>query len=162
VPLTPTPQPTGAVIAAKPTDSAEPSEVTKPGDPAKPSAAVRFSGAFEPAALRVGGRLDIRLEVANRGGQPINGLRIFSNGPWDAFTVLSVLPSGSLQRGLLGWNIESSIVIAPGDTGMIRITASPNEPGNHRFTFLPYSGTTRLLEEGGEHSVIAGNVNVTR
>jgi hypothetical protein len=123
---------------------------------------IEFSGGFEPRTLRVGAELVMRLEVENRGSAPIEGFRFFTNGPWDKFTVTNVLPAGRVERGPVGTNVRvPGLTVQPGETGTVQIVASPNEAGDHEFSFIPHAGETGLLiDDSGQPPVIDATVNV--
>jgi hypothetical protein len=77
--------------------------------------------------------------------------------------VINVLPSGRGESGLLGWSFYSGLVVVPGQSGLIQIVASPNEPGNHRFSFIPNRlDTQQLVGDDGKQIVIGGEVAVSR
>lgn len=130
----------------------------------RPSAKVaKFSGQFQPSPARVGGRLTFALTIENKGDRPIEGVRVFTSGPWDKVTVLAVQPDGTVEPGLLGTNIRSRVVIPPGETQMVNVVVSPNEPGNHRFSFqLNELETGQIVGEDGQRPGIEGTIPVTR
>jgi len=101
--------------------------------------AIEFTGEFDRSALSVGGKLTIALHVTNRGDRPIDGVRIYSEGPWAAFAVERVGPSGIFDRGMVGtYEVRQNLPIQPGETASITIDAIPNQPGNHTFSFVPF------------------------
>ena len=157
----PTQRPIIATLAAR--SAAKPASEPKPtATPAPPPLAIAFTGEFEPKLLKVGQKLVVKLGIENKSERPIEGLRIFSSGPWAKFTVASVLPGGRLESGLLGFNIYSPMTVPPGQTRFINIVAYPNEPGNHDFTFIPNRDTEALKDTEGKGIVIGGTVAVTR
>lgn len=154
----PVTEPTIAPTATSPRSKPE----VKPTVPPPPSLAVAFTGRFEPMLLRVGQKLVVELTLENKSERPIEGLRIFSRGPWDKYTIVNVMPNGRHESGMLGHNFYSGLVFPPGVKRTVNIVAYPNEPGNHEFSFIPNAGTTALKDEKGEGIVIGGKVNVTR
>lgn len=169
--LPPTPLPTIAPTAPPPppTATTRPAPTAAPSKPAPPTAtprparqAVAFSGRFDPRTLRVGQKLVVELTIENKSERPIEGLRVFSRGPWDKYTVVNVVPNGKLESGILGFNIYSGMTVPPGQTRVLSVVAYPNEPGNHEFSFIPNQDTTPLVDEKGEGIVIGGQVNVIR
>ena len=137
--VTPAPQPT-----ATPRPSGQPIELT---------------GVFSPPTVRVGERVVFELTLVNLSDRPIEGLRIFSTGPWEKFTLIDVGPGGLRQPGPLGWDFYSGLALAPGRSGQVRIVASPNEPGHHRFVFIPNRLDTRqFVGDDGQQIAIGGDV----
>lgn len=185
------PPPTAVAVAAPPTEApappAEPTAAPQPATaapeptlrpvmataaaraaskptavPAPPPLAIAFTGEFDPRVLRVGQKLVIKLGIENKSTRPIEGLRIFTTGPWDKYTVVSVVPNGRFESGMIGYNVYSGMTVPPGQTRFLSIVANPNEPGNHDFSFIPNQDTTQLKDEKGEGIVIGGKVAVTR
>lgn len=159
------PPPTATVAPAAPaapTPTAA-AQQRPPTAPPAPDPAILFSGRFQPSLLRVGQKLVIELTMENKSPYALGGIRLFSNGPWDKYTVVSVTPNGRFESGLLGQNISLDMQILTGEKRTIIIVAYPNEPGNHEFTFIPYHATTQKLRDpSGADIVIGGKVNVTR
>lgn len=164
--ITVPPTPVPATATALPAPTVAPTAVPKaapPTDAPTPSApVVDFSGAFKPRLLKVGEKLVVELSIENKSDRPIEGLRIFSSGPWGKFTVVNVMPAGNFESGLLGYNIYSRMTVPPGQKRVVSIIAYPNEPGTHDFTFIPNYETTALVGADGKGIVIGGQVAVTR
>ena len=112
--------------------------------------------------LRISEKLTIQLDIANAGEVEIGDIRIFSTGPWDKFTVTDVQPRGWLDCGLLGWNLLTPLRVPAGQTRFVRMAVSPNEPGNHQFSFELNSGTRSIRDKGDQPNIIGITVAVTR
>lgn len=155
------PEPTlNRAAAARATSQAAPKPEPKPTEA---PLAVLFTGRFEPVTLRVGQKLVVELTLENKSEQQIEGVRIFSSGPWDKYTIVNVMPNGRHESGMLGHNFTTGMVFPPGVKRSVNIVAYPNEPGNHDFTFIPHHATTKQLrDESGSNIVIGGKVNVVR
>jgi hypothetical protein len=155
--------PAAAPPAARPAPStATPKPPEPTATPAPPPLAVGFTGQFKPTLLHVGEKLVVELTVQNKSDRPIEGLRIFSSGPWDKYTIVNVLPSGRFDIGFLGTNFYSGFAIPPGGKQAVSIVAYTNEPGSHEFSFIPNRDTQPLKDEKGENIVIGGKVSVIR
>jgi hypothetical protein len=163
----PTSAPPAAPAAPAPTSKPVPPTATpRPPVPtataAPPPVAVAFTGQFKPTLLHVGEKLVVELGIENKSDRPIEGVRIFSSGPWDKYTIVNVLPNGRFDIGFLGTNFYSGFTVAPGGRQTVSIVAYPNEPGSHEFSFIPNRDTQPLKDEKGENIVIGGKVSVIR
>jgi hypothetical protein len=133
--------------------------------PVRPFAAV--TGQFVPRNLRVGQRLEFRFSLTNNGAEPINVVRISASGPFDKYTVIGCVPVCAFDKaGFISNNFFTvDTGIAVGETKQITVAASPNEPGNHDFSFRFYQGregANAIRDEKGEPVSLGGAVAVTR
>lgn len=98
---------------------------------------IAFSVAVEPRVLRIDERSVITVTLVNGSDRSIDGVRIFSSGPWDDFAVEAVQPDGRYDYDLLGATFSVPIIVAPNQTGQVRIAARPISAGSFSFTFTP-------------------------
>jgi len=157
----PTPVPIAAPTAVPtlaPTATTRPPTATPISKPI-----VDFTGKFEPRVLRIGQRITMTLTLINKSDQSFETVRLFGGGPWDKFTIISVGPAGRVDKGIFGWNFRFAGGLAAGETKVMTIVASPNEPGNHELTFIPNNGETgQVIDADGSNIVIGGTIAVTR
>jgi hypothetical protein len=141
-PMLPTPSPATTSSAAEPT--------------------MTFAVAVEPPTLRVGDRLTITMVLENHSDHQIHGLRVFSAGPWEEYAVDQVMPAGHVDMTWLGATFSTPLIIGPGQSGQVRITASPRAAGDSHFTFTPNSyGDRHLPRLTGQRIVFDAHVKVT-
>jgi hypothetical protein len=163
VPPTATPKPAPPTATPVPlTPTRVPATATPvPAKPAVPIASM--SGRFDPRTLRVGTKLVMWFEVENQGDTTIDGIKLFSNGSWDKYTITGVTPGGSYDGGWLGTTFSWGMRVPPGEKRSFQIIAFPNEPGNHEFSFvLDDAAGHQLKDATGEGQVIGGKVAVIR
>lgn len=91
----------------------------------------------EPSVVRIGEQTTITVTLVNRSDRSIDGLQIFSSGPWDMFKVDGVAPLGRYDYDLLGATFSAPISIAPNQPGHVEIKVTPSSPGRFHFTFTP-------------------------
>lgn len=160
--LTETPQPT-------PTPSETPEPAPKASEPPaseqvqseKKEIQVDFSGKIEPTLLSVGDKLVFTLIVKNLSKETLRGFSVYGDGKWEDFTIANVMPSASYEKGILGWNFNSSLEVPSNEQRALNIILYPNKAGNYEFSFIPKAvDGSRLVDANGESIVIGGKVGV--
>jgi hypothetical protein len=96
---------------------------------------MRIAVELEPPQPAIGTEFVLRLNVTNDGDRSAHGVYIATSGPWDTYTVLSVLPRGALGRDAAGWHIVSPIEVPAGRTLTVEVHARADEPSDERLTF---------------------------
>ena len=77
----------------------------------------------------------LRLTLANDGDRPSKGVFVATSGPWDRWTVIEVLPSGTFARDAAGWRIVSPLEIPPRDSRPLEIRVRADAPSEEQLTF---------------------------
>lgn len=116
---------------------------------------------LEPSVVRIGEQATITVTLVNRSDRSIDGLKIFSSGPWEIFSVDGVSPLGRYEYDLLGATFSAPISVAPNQPGQVKLMATPTEPGRFHFTFAPTPAPgQRLPPTVGGSIVIAAGLEV--
>ncbi|MDI6872497.1 MAG: hypothetical protein QME79_14325 [Bacillota bacterium] len=158
-----TPSPSTQSASSNPPPSQEQAQTQPSAHQAAPREVpkIEISGQFDPAILLVGQKLVVKFGISNLNDEPINGVRLFSDGPWKKFTIVNVMPNGTYGSTFLGTEFASGMVIPPGETRWLNIIAYPTEPGNYELTFIPHPlDGGDFTDAAGERIVIGGKVAV--
>lgn len=124
---------------------------------------IEFEVEVAPAVLHVGERLVVTMRITNRGSETIDGVRIYSSGPWNEFTLGDVAPAGTIDGGFQGLNFGANVEIPPGQTGQANVIAFANASGVHEFTFVPYGRDGHpLVDVSGNSPTISSKIAVLR
>lgn len=122
---------------------------------------IDFSGKIEPTLLSVGDKLVFTLIVKNLSKETLKGFSVYGDGKWGDFTIANVMPSASYEKGILGWNFNSSLEVPSNEQRALNIILYPNKAGNYEFSFIPKAADgSRLVDSNGESIVISGKVAV--
>jgi hypothetical protein len=96
---------------------------------------MRIAAEIEPPTPRAGADFLLRLIVANDGDRPAHGVYVATSGPWERWTALEVLPSGSFGRDPEGSHIVSGIEISPHDLQIVEVRIRADEASDEQLTF---------------------------
>lgn len=104
---------------------------------------VSFDVEPKEQAVRIGETIEFHVTVRNEGNQPINGVRLYTDGRWIYILDKKVTPNGTRKSGFLFDAIEVPAEIPPGQSLTIDITGTagdfPIKAEGHKFTFHPSS-----------------------